>query len=64
MNKVIDSTGVDRGYKLCRCCVCGKISRCTPTNDYYTTEKHGKKLLCEACFRVYCHNVMKNEREE
>lgn len=43
----------DRRYQNCLCCACGKISICTPDNDFYGTEDHGEKLVCEQCFKTY-----------
>lgn len=50
---VVTSLHEDRGYKNCRCCVCGEVSKCTPTFDFYTTEDHGELLVCERCFHEY-----------
>lgn len=37
----------DARGKLCRCSVCGDVSRCTPINDFYGEE--GEPLKCEKC---------------
>ena len=51
--QVVTNTHEDRRYKDCLCCVCNQISKCTPTNDFYSTEEYGNKLLCENCFRIH-----------
>lgn len=41
----------DRCYRLCRCAGCGKVSRCTPHNDFYN-DLPGRSpdlLFCESC---------------
>lgn len=48
----------DRGYKNCLCCVCNKVSKCTPHNDFYTTDAHGDGLVCEACFAKYVKDIL------
>jgi late competence protein required for DNA uptake (superfamily II DNA/RNA helicase) len=45
--------GTDRGDKLCRCSRCGRESRCTMFDDYYTL--HGDDngpLYCERCIML------------
>lgn len=47
----------DIAYKLCRCCKCGAVSRCTPRTDFYTAAEDkslrgseaGAPLWCEPC---------------
>jgi hypothetical protein len=39
--------GTDRGYKMCQCSRCKRVSECTPSNDFYGGE--GDPLLCWAC---------------
>lgn len=48
----------ERCYKQCMCCVCGNISKCTPTNDFYSTKLHGERLICERCFYEYLGHKM------
>ena len=59
---IITTGGTDRGYKLCKCCVCGTVEKCTPSFDYYTTQDHGDKLVCESCFRIYVSKKMKDNK--
>lgn len=53
----------NRRYKNCMCVVCGRISKCTPTNDFYSTPDHGEKLVCERCFSEYVGHKL-NKKEE
>ena len=50
---VIKTKHGNRQYKMCQCCVCNKVSRCTPTNDFYETKEHGDGIVCEKCFSIY-----------
>jgi hypothetical protein len=50
---IITTKHGSRGYKMCQCCVCETVSKCTPTNDFYSTAEHGDGILCEKCFHVY-----------
>lgn len=56
---VVRTKDKNRCYEFCECCECGKVSECTPTNDYYSTEEHGDLLLCEACFIEYTNKKIK-----
>ncbi len=53
LNDPIRTIHEDRGYKDCLCCVCKKVSQCTPENDFYSTDDHGQELVCELCFKKY-----------
>lgn len=52
---VIEFNIGDRRMRLCRCSKCAAVSRCTPTNDFYTAYADRKNpaaaLTCEVCFR-------------
>jgi len=50
---IVETVNEDRCYKQCRCCVCEKVRLCTPSFDFYSTEDHGDKLVCESCFTHY-----------
>ena len=50
--------GVERGYKLCQCSVCGTVATCTPSFDYYTTVDPVGLLKCETCFWDYARTVL------
>jgi ribosomal protein L37AE/L43A len=50
-----------RQYKKCMCAVCSKISKCTPTSDFYSTPDHGDGILCEKCFYEYFGHKQKNQ---
>ena len=55
-----------RAYRMCRCAICSSVSRCTPSNDFYTIadpDQHGpsaidygKPLLCGGCFYTHVAN--------
>jgi len=45
--------GTDRGFKLCKCSECDTVKRCTPHQDFYTTDAGNGPLLCELCFWSY-----------
>lgn len=49
----------ERADKRCLCCVCGKINKCTPMFDFYTTDDHGDGLVCESCFHEYVGHRLK-----
>ena len=51
--KIVETIHQNRQYKNCLCCVCGEISKCTPTNDFYQTDDHGEGIVCERCFGEY-----------
>ena len=59
---VVSTIHEDRRYKRCLCCICNTISKCTPSNDFYSTQDHGEKLVCEKCFREYLGHKLNNER--
>jgi hypothetical protein len=60
---VIKTIHHDRAYKDCLCCVCGEISKCTPSNDFYSTPDHGEGLVCERCFHKYCGHKINAKRK-
>ena len=64
MSEVITKDGEDRGYKICKCTLCGVEKQCTPSFDFYTTEEHGDELLCENCFSDYVYDHMKKDKRE
>jgi len=43
--------GTERTYQFCKCRECGRIERCTPDFDFYTTARDGDTgpLYCESC---------------
>jgi superfamily II helicase len=49
----------DRRYKKCKCCVCNTVSKCTPSNDFYSIEEYGEFLVCEKCFYKYLDHKLK-----
>ena len=59
---IICENGPDRAYRGCLCCVCNEVSRCTPTNDFYTTKDHGNKLVCEKCFHEYLGHKLNGDK--
>lgn len=49
----------ERRYKQCMCCVCNSVYKCTPAYDFYSTDDHGEKLVCEWCFQEYLgHRIL------
>lgn len=61
---IIETIDEDRRRKKCLCCVCGIVSECTPTNDFYSTKDHGEKLVCERCFHEYVkHKLNRTEND-
>ena len=56
---VVASIHEQRAYNRCLCSVCGKISTCTPSNDFYSTPDHGEGLVCERCFHEYLGHKLK-----
>lgn len=50
---IVENKYEDRRNKLCKCCVCGKVERCTVVNDFYDTKDHGDGLVCESCLLGY-----------
>jgi len=60
--RVITTCNDDRRNAMCLCCVCGKIHKCTPSFDFYTTKDHGEGILCEKCFSEYAGHVMNAEK--
>ena len=61
-DKIITTKHGDRSYKDCKCCVCGSVSKCTPSNDFYSTEEHGNGILCEKCFADYTADLINKAR--
>jgi hypothetical protein len=59
---IIETIHHDRGYKDCLCCVCGEVSQCTPSNDFYSTDDHGEGLVCERCFAEYVGHKLNADR--
>jgi hypothetical protein len=46
--EVLTHDSADRRFRLCHCAICGHVSRCTPSNDFYS-KIPGGPLRCEAC---------------
>lgn len=56
----------DRGGRLCRCALCDRVHRCTPSSDFFTVDapgddrnkppNNGQPLLCTACFFTHAAN--------
>jgi len=61
-NKIVVDCHEERRNKKCLCCVCGRIEKCTPLFDFYTTEDHGEKLVCEKCFYEYLRQRLNNQK--
>ena len=59
---VITTIHEDRGYKVCQCFLCKWISKCTPENDFYSTDEHGDKIICESCFKKHLKSTHRIER--
>lgn len=55
-SEVVVGQHIDRRWRYCQCRVCGRVDRCTPTNDYYTVEGDGPDagLLCKSCWHEHC----------
>jgi hypothetical protein len=49
--------------KICLCCKCLTVSKCTPSNDFYVTEQYKDRFLCESCFREYCYKIIKERNK-
>jgi hypothetical protein len=45
--KIHETRDGDIAYELCKCHVCGKTARCTPSHDFYG--EPGAPLTCEPC---------------
>ena len=43
-------TNWDHADKICKCCRCGIVRRCSPDFDFYAKED-GDPLFCEICLR-------------
>lgn len=64
MTDIVDTSGVDRRGKPCRCCHCGIVAICKPDFDFYTYEVFADvsdflsqrplatPLYCERCYRA------------
>ena len=50
---IVSTKDEERCYKMCHCCECGCVERCTPSGDFYSTKDHGDDLLCRRCFASY-----------
>jgi hypothetical protein len=50
----ITHDGPPRAYQVCKCCDCGVVKRCTPSDDFYGTD--GGALRCEPCMMRH-HNL-------
>ncbi len=59
--EVVTATNEPRQYRMCECCVCKTVEQCTPSFDFYTTDDHGDKLLCEDCFHKYVSHKLKEK---
>lgn len=61
-NYIVTTIHDDRQYKNCMCCVCGTVSKCTPSNDFYSTPIHGEGLVCQRCFHEYLGHTLNPEQ--
>lgn len=48
--EILADDSADRRRRMCRCFLCGKVERCTPQTDFYTTPQTGNYLVCTTCF--------------
>lgn len=61
-DNIITNGGTNRGYKLCKCCKCGKIEKCTMSRDFYTLgDDDTGPLHCEDCFKNHVKKVLNKE---
>lgn len=54
-SEVVVGPHIDRRFRFCQCRECGVVERCTPSNDFFTTDSAGggDGLLCERCFDAH-----------
>lgn len=65
-NDRIDGSEILRGvpgpdgaaFRYCECTSCKEVSRCTPSNDFYTVPDDPDAHLCSCCFQTYYGRVM------
>jgi hypothetical protein len=51
-SEIVIGRHVDRRHRFCQCRACGDVSRCTPSNDFFTlpNDPDDAGLLCAGCF--------------